>query len=788
LALGISVTTVIFSVVYSVLIDPFPYKHSDQLVHIYIHDMAQAGQYGPTYQPAKEFFAYKAQNHVFSDMMGCTGAYLVYRLGNSTYRAVGGFFDPHLFSGLGMSPILGRDITDSDGEPGAPPVFVISDRMWHEKFNRDPAVLGMTFTLNGTRRTLIGIMPPRFLLLDADLWIPMKITPEMTAAAAGGSPNDPLYVFTLARLKPGVSLQQAAADIEVIARNEARIHPELYPRQFKVFVGTIADRWTRKLRQMVYVLLAAVLMLLLIACANVGNLLLVRATMRERELAIRTAMGASRSALMRQVLAESFVLAAAGTLIGCPLAYSGLQWVKAAIPPGSIPAEAQIRLSGLALLAAMAVALVTALLSGLAPALRAARGDLQNRLSGTGKGVVAHSRHGGLRLVLVAAQVSLALVLLVGGSLMMRTFVALTRVDLGFDPNHILVGRIVFPDGQYTTSTAKQAFFRQILPRINAVPGVTSLSVSDGLPVVGASLSEVTIPGSTHSETWTSLFDLVSEGYFRTIRLPLLHGRLLSAADNESARKVAVINQRFAHDFFGDSDPIGRTIQFKEQGSSMNVPRDASFEIVGIVANARNDGLQNDIRPEAFIPHTITSLADDMILIRTAVAPDSILSEVRQAVSSMDPAVVLADAEPMERLLHRNFFAAPEFGFVLLAVFGAIGLILSAIGVFSVMSYTVSLETHDIGIRMALGAQPDGVLRMVLLRGLRPIVAGVLIGLGVSYALTRLMASQIYGVSATDPSSFTGVAILLGVVGLAACFFPARRATQIDPLVTLHYQ
>ncbi len=780
LALGIGATTVIFSVVYSVLIDPFPYKDSGKLVHIYIHDITQPGPSGWRPFTTKEFFDFKTQNHVFSDMMACTGLYVVYKLGNSMYSAIGALVDPGMFSGLGVKPMLGRDITDSDGEPGAPPVFVISDRMWHEKFNRDPKVLGTTLTLNRIPRTLIGIMPPRFLLLNADIWIPTNITPDMTVAAIGESTNDPLYVATWARLKHGVSLKQAAADIDVIAHNEAKIHPELYPKQFKILVRTIADRWTQGLRRMVYVLLAAVLMLLLIACSNVANLLLARATVREKELAIRATVGALRGDLIRQLLAESFVLAATGTVIGCFLAYGGIQWVKGASPPG-VPAEVEFKLNAVALLGTMGVTLLTTLLCGLAPALRAAHGDLHGRLSGTGKGVGASSGHGRLRGVLVAAQVGLAIVLLVGAGLMMRTFFALTHVDLGFNPKNILVVRLVFPNGQYTTTAARQAFFRQVLPRIAVLPGITNLTESDGLPVEAADRSEVTVPGTTHSETWTSIVDLISEDYFRTVGLPLLRGRLLSATDIDSVRKVAVINKRLARDFFGDRDPIGRTIELKDLD-------DASFEIVGIVGDARNDGLENDTRPEAFVPHTIASFANDTILVRTAVAPDSILHDVRQVVSSIDQNVALADTGSLESILHRDFLAAPEFGLVLLGIFAGIGLFLSAIGVFSVMSYTVSLQTHDIGIHMALGAQPDGVLRMVLLRGLRPILSGVVIGLGASYALTHLMASQIYGVSATDPWTFMGVIAILGIVGMAACYLPARRAMRVDPMVALRYE
>jgi putative ABC transport system permease protein len=788
LALGIGATTVIFSVVYGVLIDPFPYKNSEQLVHIYIHDLAQPGQYGPTYHTAKAFFDYKAQNHVFSDMMACTGLYLVYKLGNSTYRTVGAFFDPAMFSGLGVRPMLGREITESDGEPDAPAVFVISDRMWREKFNRDPRVLGMTLTLAGTSRTLIGIMPPRFLMLDADVWIPMKITAEMTAGAAGGPASEPLYVFTIARLRPGISLHQAAADIDVIAHNEARMHPELFPKQFKVVVGTIADRWTRKLHLMVYVLLGAVLTLLLIACGNVANLLLLRASVREKELAVRAAIGASRRNLIRILLAESFVLALAGTVIGCLLAYVGIEWVKATIPPGSIPAEAEIRLNSVTLLATVVVTLLTTLLCGLAPALQASRFDIRRQLSNTGKGADTSLPHGKLRVILVTIQMSLTIVLLAGGGLMIRTFLALTHVDLGFEARNILVAHVIFPDGQYNTAAAKQSFFRQVLPRIAALPGVTSLTLSDNVPVVRTNMSELNIPGSAHSQTWTCAFDLVGDDYFETIRLPLLGGRLLSAADIDSARYVALINQKFAHDFFGESTPIGRTIELKELNSLMAVPREKPFEIVGIVGDARNDGLVNDTRPEAFIPHTMTALADDTILVRTAVSPDSILENVIQVVSSIDQNVALADTAPLERILHREFLATPEFGLLLLNIFAGIGVILSAIGVFSMMSYTVSLQTHDIGIRMALGAQPESVLRMVLLRGLRLVLVSILIGLAASFSLTRLMASQLYGVSAADPWTFLGVAIFLGSVGVPACLLPARRATKVDPLVAVRYE
>jgi putative ABC transport system permease protein len=788
LALGIGATTIIFSVVYSVLIDPFPYKDSSQLVHIYIHGSDQTGPYGRNGYTVKEFFDFKAQNHVFSDMMAGNSMDVVYKIGNTTYRTDGGILDPGMFAGLGVKPELGREITESDGEPGAPPVFVMSDRMWHEKFNRDPKVLGTTLTLNGVQRTLVSIMPPRFLLLGADVWIPMKITTSLTADVVGGPAGQPLYVWTVARLKPGVSLKQAAAEMEVIAHNEAKTYPDLYPKQFKVLVGTIADLYTRGLRTMIYILLGAVIMLLLIACSNVANLLLARATAREKELAVRATIGATRGRLIRQLLAESFVLASTGAVIGCGLAYAGLQWVKATIPPDTIPSEVEIKFNAIALLGTLAITLVTSLLCGLAPALRAARGDLHTRLMGTGKGVGASSGHGRLRTALVALQVGLAIVLLVGAGLMMRTFFALDKVDVGFNPKNILVARVVFPSGQYKTAASKQSFFRQILPRLGALPGVSNVTVSMSTPVENGASTDVTVPGTTHSQTWNSTVELVSEDYFKTVGVPLLRGRLLTAAEIDSARTVAVVNKRLVHDFFGDQDPIGRTIKFNVLDRIPDSPHNAYFEIVGVVGDVRNNNLEKDTTPEAFIPHTITSLADDTLLLRTNVPPESVVPNLRDVVSSVDSNVAFGTPQSLEAILHHDYMAAPEFGLTLLAIFAGIGLILSAIGVFSVMAYTVSLQTHDIGIRMALGAQPKGVMRMVLLKGLQPIAVGVAVGLAASYGVTRVMTSQIYGVTPTDPLTYGGVVFVLAAVGMAACLLPARRATQVDPLIALRYE
>jgi putative ABC transport system permease protein len=788
LALGIGATTVIFSIVYSVLIEPFPYTNGSRLLYIYTHNVNDPDHNGRNYYTVKEFLDLRAQNHVFSDILGGVPMDMTYLIGNTTYQTLGCALEPETFAGLGFTPKLGRQIIGSDAAPGAPPVFLMSDRLWHERFNRDPKILGTTMTINSVPRTLVGILPPRFLLFRGDIFYPMRISPDLNAAFNGGASSQPLYVWTVPLLKPGVTLSEAVADVNVILHNEAKVYPNLYPKQFTAGIRTIVDVTTASLQKMIYILLGAVLMLLLIGCSNVANLLLARATARERELTVRATLGASRLRLVRQLLTESFVLATVGAVFGCLFAYAGLYLVRNMIPPNTVPEEIDIQLSVVALAATVGITVLATLLCGLAPAFHAARGDLHKRLATTGKGVGASSGYGLLRNTLVASEVALSIVLLVGAGLMMRTFLALQRVALGINPNDIFATRLVFPHNQYSTSAERIAFFRQLLPRIKAIPSVKSATESITLPVWGSGSSIVTVPGTTHSENWVADIESVDENYFETIGLPLVNGQLFSAADVDTARKVIVVNRKLVHDFFGDSDPIGRTIKFNLFDNLPNSPRDAYFQIIGVVGDAKNDGFERPVEPEAFLPSGVIAWTDDTLLIRTSVRPDSILNEVQQQVSAVDRNIALANAGSLETTLDRDFMASPKFGFDLLAAFAVIGLILSAIGVFSVMAYTVSLQTHDIGVRMALGAQPAGVMRMVLLKGLQPILVGVVVGLGASYALTRLMSSQIYGVTATDPWTFGAVVIVLAAVGMAACLLPARRATQVDPLIALRYE
>jgi putative ABC transport system permease protein len=788
LSLGIGATTVIFSVVYSVLVNAFPFRDQSRVVHFYA--MAANGQGGGSWwYSAREHLDYKAQNHVFSHFLGGASMEVLYNLGNETYRVRGALIDPQAMPALGVKPALGRGITDADGARGAAPTFMMSDRMWRERFNRDPSVMGMTLKLNGTMRTLIAIAPPRFALHNADVFFPTTITPDLKSDLVGFSAEQPLSVWTYARLKDGVTLEQAA-DLEVIARNQQRLYPDQYPKgELKVTVVSLADAYTAdSIKGMIYILVGAVLMLLLIACSNVANLLLARAMARETELAVRASLGASRGRLMGQLLSESFVLAAASTVIGSLLAYAGLRWVRAAIPVTALPAEFEIAFSTEALLATIGVTVLTTFVCGLVPALRAGRGNLAGRLMATGKGVGQRSAHGKLRTVLVAVQVTLAIVLLIGAGLMMRSLFKLQAIDLGVNTQNVLTGRFAFPVGQPMRPDERNIFVRQVLDKVKVLPGVIAASPAIAVPLQGAGNGQVTVPGSKPQGRVSTAIEFVSDGYFQVVGLSLVRGRLLSNTDVSGARKVAVVNRAFVQTFFDGGDPLGRTLLFGAAPPGAPPDQRPIFDIVGVVGDVRNSGLENAIRPQVYFPYTVPGPSAATILVRTATNPLAMQHSVREQIWAVNSSVALMNVFSMEEIVHRSFMAAPKFGLGLMSTFAAVGLILAAIGVFSVMAYTVSLQTHEIGIRMALGAEPRGVMRMIVLRGLRPIIAGIVLGIGAAYGLTRVMANQIHGIEATDPWTFVGVVAVLAVVALAACVLPARRAMKVDPLVALRVE
>jgi putative ABC transport system permease protein len=783
LALGIGATTVMFSVLYNVVFDPFPYRDFQHSVVLDMHDLSDnIARYHYT---IPEFLAIREQNHVFEDIVGNYQLDVLYTDGKGTRRFLGGYVTTNGFAFLGVPPILGRSFSPGDGKPGTPFVFMMNYRLWQTEFHGDPKILGTTFFLNGKPRTLIGIMPQRFNGYGSSLWFPLDLSPGSDGTIF--PVKDATVIWTLARLKKGVGLQQAAADVDGIVHRLAAANPgdELYPKGFKIVTRTLLDFVVGDFKKTLYALLAAVSMLLLIACANVGNLLLARATVREREIAVRASMGASPGRLIRQLLVESFVLAAAACFAGCLLAYLGLKGLVPIVPRGPIPEETVIGLNPVVLLFALAVAVVVTLVCGLAPALHSVRGNLHPAMAGSGKGT-SGVRHGRLRASLVIAEIALSIALLTGAGLMMRSFFALTHVDVGFDPAHVLFARVADP--KYETASKKALFFDEVLQRVQALPGVVTATISFGLPPVGGAGGEITILGKPPSEHLHSMVELCGESYFQTLSLHLLRGRLLSKADIDSAKLVAVVNQAFAHTYFGSDDPLGQQIKINVFDELPETPHDAYFEVVGVVTDFKNRGLLEPPSPEAFLPHSITGVEDRNILATTAVDPKSLLASVQREVWAVDSNAAIIQSGSIRDVLTEEAYIRPQFGMITVGMFAGIGLALVLVGIFSVMAYAVALRTHEIGVRIALGAQHRDVLTMVLWEGLRLLSLGMLIGVLVSLGLTRFLAGQISGVSVTDPWTFCAVVIVFFAVGLVACFLPARRAARCDPLVALHYE
>jgi predicted permease len=779
LALGIGAATTIFSVIQNVLLDPFPYKDAHRVAAIRIHDSTNPQPFGRTALQTPEFLDYVEQNHVFEEVIGGTGEDVLMTTAEGTEQVTGGAVTGNMFQFLGVSAILGRTLTPEDAAPGAPPVFVIAHKMWVKHFNSDPSVVGRTLVLNGVPTTAVGVMPARFTKNAADLWRPVALNRA-----------DPLvnkrYFLFQARLKPGVTLAQAAADLDVVAHRAAQVYPANYPKQFNILVVSWVDSIVNQFRQTLYTMAAAVGLLLLIGCFNVAIMLLAKAAARSREMAVRASLGANRARLVRQLLIESGLLALAGAAIGIFFAYIGIKGVVPLIPDGFIPREVVIRLNLPVLLFSLGAAVLTVVLFGLAPAAQTARRNIVEPLKDSGKGVGSGFRGGRLRNILVVVEIALSLMLLVGAGLLMRTFVRLQQVDLGLNPDNILVARLPFPRGTYKTAVEKQRFFQQLLPRLHALPGVVAATETSTLPPYGGIGTAIEIPGKTHTEEWRGLFQLVSEGYAPTLGLRVTRGRMLSADDVNGVRKVAVVNQTLVKRYFGAEDPIGRQVKLSMLETFPDGPvANPVFDIVGVIADAKNNGVQDPPQPEVLIPYTMTGGFERGILVRTAGDPAGLLNSVRKEIWAVDRGVALTNIGTLNEFLRQFTYAEPRFSLILLSVFASVGLVLVAIGVYSVIAYTVSQQIHEIGIRMALGAQRADVLRLILRVTSRLVVAGVVLGLLGSLAVMKVLASQVWGVSPRDPVTLITVVSAMSLAALAASYFPARRAMNVNPIVAL---
>jgi putative ABC transport system permease protein len=782
LALGIGGTTVIFSVVYAALLQPLPYVGSERLVTVHVDDARKRGPgKGENEFLTTHFLEIERENHVFDAVIGVHPRDAVLTGIATPERFDCALVTANTFSVLGVAPAFGRTPTAEDVKPDSPPVVVLSYKVFERSFGKDPSIVGKIILLDDQPTTVIGVMPPRFAWWNADVWIPVALE------RVTGSMYDRTF-WLYGRLKPGVSQQEATADLDLVLKHLASSSPQDYPKEPATELEAYADSVVGSFRLTLFLLLGGVSVLLLIACGNVASLLLARATVREREIAIRSVLGASHGWLVRQLLVESMVLAFAGALGALALAVVGGRLAASIIPPGTIPQEATIRLNLPVFLWTLAVSVASVVVFGLLPALHAARADVNEPLrAGAKAGRSLRGRN--LQRLFVISQIGMSVVLALGAGLLVRSFVALRSVSLGFDPDHVLGVRVVLPDQRYATAEQKTRFFQNLLPELRALPGVASVTETSTLPPYGGIPDQVEIRGTGSENRVASLLYLISDQYFDVLNVPVLQGRPLSAPEVFEARKVAIINQTFARQYFGATDPLGKLVKF---GFLARVPEkiDAWFEIIGVVADQKNQGLQEPAKPAAYVPFTLTGFANRGILLRTFGDPRILsLSSVQEKLRAIDAGLVTESYGTLRDAISTMSLAQPRFLLTLLVLFSAAGLTLVSVGVYGVISYTVERRTQEIGIRLALGAQRRWILQHIIGEALALAAVGLSLGtiggLAVSRALSSTMSSVLYGVHATDPITLVSIAALLAVVAVLASYLPARRAAKVDPMVAL---
>jgi putative ABC transport system permease protein len=793
LSLGIGCSTIIFSVVYNGVLHPFPYQGSERLVALWVQDssqpLADRGSHRVVFTLA-EIRAFRQGNHSLEDVVGWGNWYVRYSKPEGTESFHGCRLTQNAFEFFGVPPLLGRLPTRADAEAGAPRVVALNYKLWQRLFHGDRAVIGTQMVLEGEPFTVVAVMPPRFTPDGADLW--SLVTPEIEAndPYKDDFDEEPRYFFATGRLKPGFTAAAAGADLDPIAHRMAAANSRGYPKSFAMKPQLLNDAVLDDFKPVVYFLSGSVAMLLLISCGNVANLLLARATAREREMALRASIGATRGRLVRQLLTEALVLACAGCFAGCLLAWTGLRLIRL---PQRIPGEADIGLNGTVLLFALLASLAAVFLCGLSPALHAIRGNYAGKLAAVGI-APASLRQSRIRSALIVGEVALSATLLVFAGLSIRSFRALTHVQFGFDPSHVLSAGLTFPKGRYETAAGKKAYFDRVLEDVARVPDVTAVATSVIVPLKHSWGSWLTLAGAANPSSADpdsrpgAMLDLCSEGIFRIFDVQLVKGRLLSADDVGVARRVAVVNEAFVREILGGQDPLARRFKLDAFDHFQEAAGDPYFEVVGVVTDVRNRGLEGPPLPQVYVPYTASGIGNRDLMIRTSVDPLSLLDTIRKRVWAVDRSVSIVDPEGMNSILTRIYFASPEFGVFAIAAFAGVGLLLVVIGVFGLMAYTVGLQNHEIGLRIALGAHRRSILKMVLGRGMRLTSAGVVIGSLVALSAAHGLRGRFFALSPSDPLTYLAVCALLTAVSLVACWIPARRATRVEPMATLRYE
>ena len=803
LGLGIGANTAIFSVVDAALLRPLPYPEAGRLVFLWSTMRSQgilaSGSALPDYREWRD------RNRTLEGLAGFYyGDFNLSTTGGEPERVQGAYITHNLFNVLKISPALGRLFTPEEDQFGRHRVVLLSHGLWVRSFGGDRAVVGREIKLGGESFTVAGVVPRGLPFFDntpeVELWTPIAFAPGDAMDTRNNH-----FVDLVGRLKPGVTVEQAQDDSSAIARRMEEQFPS--NKGLGASIVPMQEQLTGDSSKALYVLLGAVAFVLLVACVNVANLMLARAAARERELAIRASLGASRARIVRQMMVECLPLGLMGGALGVLLALWGIDLLEALLP-ASLPRYNEIGVNGRVLSFTSALALCATLLFGLLPALQAVKADVRASLSEGGRG---GSRQGRLRRLLVATEVALALVLLVGAGLMARSFVKLRQVDVGFTEHNVLTMRVPLPDAKYPfplsaddrRNPAGLAFYEQLLARVEALPGVKAATAGTILPLGAGmgwgkylSVEGRTAPPSLDQVT-IARFALISHDYFRTLGITVRQGRSFTARDKENSQPVAIVNEALRRRFFPNEDPVGKTIWMgppehllppDAQTPENRVPRRV---IVGVVADVKGGSLNQPVSPLVYAPlhqHRLEGWANTLMLaVQTETAPETLAAAIRGQVRALDQDQPVTSIRSVGELLDRTLSEA-KFNLLLLGLFAVVALVLAAIGVYGVMSYAVTQRTREIGVRMALGAQPRSVLRLVIGQGMTLVSVGVAIGVAAAWALTRLMATMLFEVRATDPATFALIALLLAGVAFVACWIPARRAAKVDPMVALRHE
>ena len=780
LALGIGANTAIFSVVNTVLLRPLPFTQPERLVTV-IPRNERDGSLGDTHS-YPNFADLRAQRQIFEAAAAYSAASGFLLGGDEPELLRGLVTSADLFPMLGARPALGRTFTAEEDKPGAQRVIVLSDGLWRRRFNADPRIVGQSITLTTGPTTVVGVMPPDFKypvgMAKVDYWMPLvpNIRPDNLTA------RDSVFLTVVARVRAGATLQQAQAELNRTSQQLAAAYPDSNTA-LGFMLRPLHEELVGDVRPALYVLLAAVGFVLLIACANVANLLLARAAARQREIAIRVALGASRWRIVRQLLTESLLLALAGGGLGLLLALWGLDLLVAAAPQ-NIPRLHEAALDPVVLAFTIGVSLLTGVVFGLAPALQATKTDFNEALKEGGRGGGEGLRQNRLRAVLVIAEVALSLILLVGAGLLIQSFGHLLKVDPGFRPEHVLAADVVARSSSYPKPEQRAAFFQQVLQHIAQLPGVEAAGAVSPLPLGGNfeafSFAIEGRPPAPRGEEPAADFRITSADYFRAMSIPVRRGRVFTDRDSANAPPVVIVNESFARRFFAGEDPLGRRMVVGAD--------DRPREIVGIVGDVRHAGLDAETTPELYVSY-LQEPASRLTIVTRARAGDAaaIAASVRQSIREVDKEQPVYNVRPLMQLL-ADSVARRRFNMLLLGIFAAVALLLAALGLYGVMAYSVTRRTHEIGIRIALRAQTRDVLRLIVRQGMALVAVGLVIGVCAALAVTRLIRTLLFGVSTLDPLTYAGVALLLLFVTLIACLVPARRATKVDPLVALRYE